>query len=215
MRSLRLRHALSMSAMTVAAFAALSQQSAASAGTGPVATDALTRPQAPARADTGDVSGYQRMASERLRTYDEKHRLYVLQHARPSAPKVVFAQQPAVREAPAPVPTPTQTRQAPVAAPQQASGSVQGYAESLVGPAQFACLEPLWERESGWNASAENPGSGAYGIPQALPGDKMASAGADWQTDAETQVRWGVGYIDSTYGSPCGAWQHEEADGWY
>ena len=69
--------------------------------------------------------------------------------------------------------------------------------------------------ESGWNVYASNPTSGAYGIPQALPGSKMASAGADWQTDAATQIRWGLGYIQSTYGSPCGAWAHEQADGWY
>jgi hypothetical protein len=84
-----------------------------------------------------------------------------------------------------------------------------------VGAAQFACLEPLWERESGWSASAENPSSGAYGIPQALPADKMASAGPDWESDADTQVRWGVGYIDATYGSPCNALAHENEFGWY
>jgi hypothetical protein len=84
-----------------------------------------------------------------------------------------------------------------------------------VGAAQFACLDPLWERESGWQVDAYNASSGAYGIPQALPGGKMASAGADWQTDADTQIRWGISYIDDTYGSPCGAWEHEEADGWY
>ena len=78
----------------------------------------------------------------------------------------------------------------------------------------FGCLQDIWNRESGWRYDAENA-SGAYGIPQALPGSKMASAGADWQTDAATQIRWGLGYIQGTYGSPCGAWAHEEADGWY
>ena len=63
--------------------------------------------------------------------------------------------------------------------------------------------------------TAENPTSGAYGIPQALPGSEMSSAGADWQTDAATQIRWGLTYIQGRYGSPCGAWAHEEADGWY
>lgn len=71
------------------------------------------------------------------------------------------------------------------------------------------------DRESGWNAFAENAASGAYGIPQALPGSKMASAGADWRTNPATQVRWGLRYIRDSYGSPCGAWQHSEADGWY
>jgi hypothetical protein len=80
---------------------------------------------------------------------------------------------------------------------------------------QFGCLESLWNEESGWNTYAQNPSSGAYGIPQALPGSKMASAGPDWQTDAATQIRWGLGYIKSLYGSPCGAWRHEQATGWY
>jgi hypothetical protein len=73
----------------------------------------------------------------------------------------------------------------------------------------------LWNVESGWNVTAANPSSGAYGIPQALPGSKMASAGADWQTNAATQIRWGLGYIKSVYGSPCAAWGHEQVDGWY
>jgi hypothetical protein len=80
---------------------------------------------------------------------------------------------------------------------------------------QFSCLEPLWEHESGWNPSAANPSTGAYGIPQASPGSKMASAGPDWKTNASTQIKWGLGYIKGTYGSPCAAWSHEQADGWY
>ena len=84
-----------------------------------------------------------------------------------------------------------------------------------VAAEQKQCLVSLWNVESGWNVTATNPSSGAYGIPQALPGSKMASAGADWQTSAATQIRWGLGYIKSVYGSPCGAWGHEQADGWY
>ncbi len=80
---------------------------------------------------------------------------------------------------------------------------------------QFSCLDELWGQESSWQVYAENPSSGAYGIPQALPGSKMASAGPDWQSDAATQVSWGLGYIRATYGSPCAAWDHEEAAGWY
>ena len=80
---------------------------------------------------------------------------------------------------------------------------------------QWSCLYSLWQRESGWNVYAENAASGAYGIPQSLPGSKMASAGADWQTDAATQIRWGLGYIKSVYGTPCAAWGNEEADGFY
>ncbi|MEV6526943.1 lytic transglycosylase domain-containing protein [Longispora sp. NPDC051575] len=80
---------------------------------------------------------------------------------------------------------------------------------------QMPCLASLWKKESGWNTAAKNSSSGAYGIPQALPGSKMASAGADWQTSAETQIRWGLGYIKGRYGNPCGAWSHSKATGWY
>jgi len=80
---------------------------------------------------------------------------------------------------------------------------------------QFGCLDSLWSRESGWNPRAANPYSSAYGIPQALPGSKMSSAGPDWQYNPETQIRWGLGYIESRYGSPCGAWGHSQASGWY
>jgi hypothetical protein len=80
---------------------------------------------------------------------------------------------------------------------------------------QFSCLEPLWYHESGWNPSAENPSSGAYGIPQALHGSMMASAGSDWRTNPATQIRWGLSYIHDRYGSPCGAWAHEQSANWY
>ena len=80
---------------------------------------------------------------------------------------------------------------------------------------QFACLDKLWTRESGWKTTIANSSSGAYGIPQALPGSKMASAGSDWKTNPTTQITWGLSYIKSTYGSPCGAWAHSQATGWY
>ncbi len=80
---------------------------------------------------------------------------------------------------------------------------------------QFGCLDSLWSRESGWNPRADNPSSSAYGIPQALPGSKMSSAGPDWQYNPETQIRWGLGYIQGRYGSPCGAWGHSQSRGWY
>lgn len=80
---------------------------------------------------------------------------------------------------------------------------------------QYSCLVALWTRESQWNALAMNPYSGAYGIPQSLPGEKMASAGADWRTNPETQIRWGIGYISARYGNPCGAWEHSESHNWY
>ncbi|GGK68154.1 hypothetical protein Ppa06_28670 [Planomonospora parontospora subsp. parontospora] len=80
---------------------------------------------------------------------------------------------------------------------------------------QWGCLEKLWMKESGWNERAMNRSSGAYGIPQSLPGHKMASAGADWQTNPATQIEWGLTYIKGRYGSPCGAWGHSQAKGWY
>lgn len=92
---------------------------------------------------------------------------------------------------------------------------IKTYAAGLVGAEQFPCLDSLWERESGWDYTAANPTSSAYGIPQALPGIKMASAGADWETNPYTQVDWGVGYIAERYGSACAAWSHSESVGWY
>lgn len=83
------------------------------------------------------------------------------------------------------------------------------------GADQFSCLESLWTKESGWNYQAYNADGGATGIPQALPGSKMASAGADWQTSAATQVAWGLGYIADAYGTPCSAWSHSQAMNWY
>ena len=84
----------------------------------------------------------------------------------------------------------------------------------LHATSQWGCLDDLWYRESGWVYNAENA-SGAYGIPQALPGSKMASAGADWQTNPTTQIKWGLGYIKGRYGTPCDAWGFWQANGWY
>jgi len=108
----------------------------------------------------------------------------------------------------------TQHRQsAPAGTPQQIAMDMLS---SFGWPSsEFSCLNSLWQRESGWNPYAANPSSGAYGIPQALPGSKMASAGPDWQTSPATQIRWGLGYIQATYGSPCGALGHESSYGWY
>lgn len=77
------------------------------------------------------------------------------------------------------------------------------------------CLEPLWAKESGWNHLAANKNSDAYGIPQALPGDKMAKFGDDWRTNPATQIKWGLSYIESRYGSPCNAWSTFKSKGWY
>ena len=99
-------------------------------------------------------------------------------------------------------------------------GSAQAIAHDMVlargwGEDQFSCLVALWNKESGWRVNAANPSSGAYGIPQALPGSKMGSAGSDWATNPATQIEWGLGYISGRYGTPCGAWGHSQAVGWY
>ncbi|MDX6360176.1 MAG: hypothetical protein QOH37_3230 [Nocardioidaceae bacterium] len=80
---------------------------------------------------------------------------------------------------------------------------------------EMSCLVPLWMGESGWRVNAENVSSGAYGIPQSLPGSKMATAGSDWRTNPVTQIKWGLGYIQERYGSPCGAWGFKQGHGWY
>ena len=101
----------------------------------------------------------------------------------------------------------------PSAAQETAQELMPGYGFSV--STQWSCLYSLWARESSWNVYAENAASGAYGIPQALPADKMASIASDWQTDAATQIKWGLEYISEVYGTPCDAWDHEEDDGWY
>ena len=82
-------------------------------------------------------------------------------------------------------------------------------------PAQYQCLVTLWNRESHWNYKAHNGGSGAHGIPQALPGSKMHTAGADWRTNPITQIVWGLGYVKARYSTPCGALSHFHGHGWY
>jgi hypothetical protein len=99
-------------------------------------------------------------------------------------------------------------------------GSAKAIAQGMVsargwGDEQFSCLVSLWNKESGWRVNAMNPSSGAYGIPQSYPGNKMASVGADWKTNPATQITWGLNYISARYGSPCGAWSHSEAVGSY
>ncbi len=83
------------------------------------------------------------------------------------------------------------------------------------GDGQWSCLDSLWTKESGWDYTADNPSSSAFGIPQSLPGSKMASVGGDWATNPVTQIRWGLGYIRDSYGSPCAAWNHSRAANWY
>ncbi|MEP6841928.1 MAG: lytic transglycosylase domain-containing protein [Pseudolysinimonas sp.] len=115
--------------------------------------------------------------------------------------------------------TPKPVRRAPAAGIPD-PGTAQAIALEMLtargwDSSQFDCLVALWNRESHWNVYSHNTGSGAYGIPQALPGEKMASAGADWATNPATQITWGLGYIAGRYGTPCGAWNHSQATGWY
>jgi pyruvate/2-oxoglutarate dehydrogenase complex dihydrolipoamide acyltransferase (E2) component len=163
-----------------------------------------------------------RVAARRQAAARQEARQEARKAARAAAVKAAAVKAAAVKAAAARAARQQQAAAAPAAVAQPAtpSGSPQQIAAGMLGSygwssSQFSCLQPLWNAESGWNVSATNTSSGAYGIPQALPGSKMASAGADWQTDAATQIRWGLGYIRSVYGSPCGAWSHEQAYGWY
>jgi hypothetical protein len=99
-------------------------------------------------------------------------------------------------------------------------GTAQAYAYDYIkkfewGFDQYSCLVKLWNRESNWRVNAMNRSSGAYGIPQSLPGNKMASEGMDWLTNPQTQIRWGVKYINARYGTACGALVHSNNVGWY
>ncbi|WP_406478355.1 transglycosylase SLT domain-containing protein [Streptomyces sp. NBC_01615] len=107
------------------------------------------------------------------------------------------------------------------AAPAQAAttdtgSSAQSIAHQMIpDAAQFNAFSKIVEHESGWNISAKNASSGAYGLVQALPASKMASAGADWKTNPKTQIKWGLDYMNSRYGSPAAAWNFWQANGWY
>jgi hypothetical protein len=123
-------------------------------------------------------------------------------------------------------------RDHPAVAPENGGGSV-ARAKSIVpddprvlarqmmaeeygwGAGEFSCLDQLWISESDWDHTATNPTSGAYGIPQSLPANKMASAGPDWRTNPATQIEWGLEYIDLSYGTPCSAWEFKQANNWY
>ncbi|MEV7278297.1 transglycosylase SLT domain-containing protein [Streptomyces sp. NPDC093111] len=92
---------------------------------------------------------------------------------------------------------------------------VKAMARQMIPADQFQCFSNIVDHESGWNYRAVNAGSGAYGLVQALPGSKMSTAGADWQTNPATQIKWGLSYMDGRYGSPCGAWSFWQANRWY
>lgn len=108
------------------------------------------------------------------------------------------------------------------AAPAQAATTVSSATEAkaiahklIPDTAQYNAFSKIVEHESGWDVNATNASSGAYGLVQALPASKMASAGSDWKTSAETQIKWGLDYMNDRYGSPTGAWAFWQSNGWY
>jgi hypothetical protein len=172
-------------------------------------TDQLARPVAEAERQPGHDTLVQHAFRLRL---TQAHAAIAPRQAARKRPAVPAARQAAAQSG--------QTAAAAAAAVSRASGSPRQIAQAMLGSfgwssGQFSCLDPLWEHESRWSVTAANPGSGAFGIPQALPGSRMASAGPDWQTSAATQITWGLRYIRDTYGSPCAAFSHEQATGWY
>jgi hypothetical protein len=96
-----------------------------------------------------------------------------------------------------------------------ATSSPKAIAQQKMSAAQFACFDKIVSHESGWNPHATNASSGAYGLVQALPANKMASAGGDWKSNPETQIKWGLNYMNERYGSPCAAWTHWQSAGSY
>ena len=159
----------------------------------------------------------QEAAAERARLEAEA----AAERARQEAEAAAQAQAQAAAAAPKPKSSAPAAPSAPrYAASGTSAADAQATARAMLGnygwgDDQFGCLVSLWNKESGWNYQAYNRSSGAYGIPQALPGSKMGSAGADWQTNPATQIAWGLGYISGRYGSPCGAWSHSQSTGWY
>jgi hypothetical protein len=188
-------------------------------------TDQLARPVATAASqDSSDTVVQHRLRLVQIRAATAQRRAAKKRDAEQAAKKAAAASaaaaaRAAARQTQAQAQATAQPSQAASVAP-AASGSPRQIAQAMLGsfgwPAsEFSCLDPLWAHESGWSVSAYNAGSGAFGIPQALPGAKMASVGPDWQTNPATQIRWGLEYIKSTYGSPCAAWSHAQATGWY
>lgn len=190
------------------------------------ATDAALEEVAEVRAATVDLRGALDDAEKAKKAEEEAERKAAEEEAAREAAEAeaAAAEAAAAESAASSAPAPSgESAPAPAAAPPVVSvdpGSAQAIARDMAaargwGDGEFSCLVSLWDRESGWNAAAYNASSGAFGIPQALPGNKMASAGADWQTNPATQIAWGLGYIGDRYGSPCGAWGHSQSVGWY
>jgi hypothetical protein len=186
---------------------------AVTGGSSPDKTDAPQQVQAqvPAPAPLTDA---QRKDIEDKRRKELKKRASRAARNQVSRPRLM------AKGTPPPPPPPTKKPGVATAGNPVPAGEAQQIARSLLSgygwspSEQFGCLVNLWNKESGWNVHAANP-SGAYGIPQALPGSKMSTAGPDWQNNATTQIKWGLGYIKDRYSTPCGAWAHSQSTGWY
>ncbi|WP_130011856.1 lytic transglycosylase domain-containing protein [Serinicoccus sediminis] len=194
-RAEKKRAAAEKAAREAAEKAAAEQAAAEAAAAGRAAAEQAAAEQAAAEQAAAEAAAAERAEQEQAASRSQE---------RAAQP------QPAAQPEPQPEPEPQ-----PVY-----SGDARGIAQSMLGSYgwgmdQWGCLDSLWQKESGWNHTASNPSSGAYGIPQSLPGSKMATAGADWQTNPATQIEWGLGYISGRYGSPCAAWAHSQAVNWY
>jgi len=178
---------------------------------------------APSAAPSIPASAFQPVATQRPRQLATAGPAIVDVRAEQFGPAPSAAPRPAAAAPVAqPIVVPIATPRPPAVQPRVVAGAgtpsvadAKAYALSRIGSSQFNCLDALWTRESNWNPYARNSSSGAYGIPQALPGDKMATFGADWQTNPVTQVKWGLSYIAGRYGTACNAWAHSQTYGWY
>jgi hypothetical protein len=211
---------LAVAGATTVATIAVASGVAAAAPDGPAGKAAPSRPAAGA----ADVSGAVRqLAREKIRLAALEQDRLAAEARRAAARREARRRAVAARRAAERAAARQAQQQSAgnsASTPAAPSGSPQQIAAAMLGSfgwssGEFGCLQSLWNAESGWNPSASNPISGAYGIPQALPGSKMASAGPDWQTNPATQIKWGLGYIKQVYGSPCAAWSHEQSTGWY
>jgi hypothetical protein len=204
---------------TAVATIAVASGVAAAAPNAPAGKAAPSRPAAATAASVGDATRQLALVKihlavlEQHRLAAEARRAAARREARRRAAARRAAELAAARKAQQPAGNSASAPAAPSGSPQQIAAAMLGSFGWSSG--EFGCLQSLWNAESGWNPSASNPISGAYGIPQALPGSKMASAGPDWQTNPATQIKWGLGYIKQVYGSPCAAWSHEQSTGWY
>jgi hypothetical protein len=172
----------------------------------------------PVRADPLAAAVVQAPSSHSVALLEQQRQHIIAMSAATKSFKVVGT--PKVAKVPVPVQAPAGAGTPVIAAPPPNPGTAQAIAYKLLptfgfsASGQFNCLDQIFSRESGWRWNAANA-SGAYGIPQALPGSKMAQFGTDWQTNPATQIKWGIWYIKSRYGSPCNAWGFWQAHGWY